>query len=45
MLVKCLNGKCQLNFRDRLDILLEKKLSCVAEEGYKMLYGKSWFRY
>lgn len=45
MLVKCLNGKCQLNFRDRLDILLEKKLSGVAEERYTMLYGKSWFRY
>lgn len=28
-------------FQDRLDILLEMKLSGVAEQGYAMLYGKS----
>ena len=30
-----------LNFRDRFDILLEKRLSGVAELIYAMLYGKS----
>ena len=30
-----------LIFRDRFDILLEKRLSGVAELGYTMLYGKS----
>jgi len=30
-----------LSFRDRFDILLEKRLSGVAELRYTMLYGKS----
>ena len=30
-----------LSFRDRFGILLEKRLSGVAELGYTMLYGKS----
>ncbi len=29
-----------LSFRDRFDILLEKRLSGVAELRYTMLYGK-----
>ena len=29
-----------LSFRDRFDILLEKRPSGVAEPGYSMLYGK-----
>jgi hypothetical protein len=32
-----------LNFRDRFGILLEKRLSGVAELRYKMLYGKCEF--
>jgi len=30
-----------LILRDRFDILLEKRLIGVAEQGYTMLYGKS----
>jgi hypothetical protein len=30
-----------LSFRDRFDILLEKRPSGIAELRYKMLYGKS----
>ena len=30
-----------LIFQDRFDILLEKRLSCVAEQDYTRLYGKS----
>ena len=33
-----------LSFRDRGDILLEKKFSGVAEIRYTMLYGKSQFQ-
>jgi len=33
-----------LSFRDKCDILLEKRLSGIAEPGYKMLYGKSQLR-
>ena len=29
-----------LDFQDKLDILLEKSLSSVAEQEYTMLYGK-----
>ena len=30
-----------MSFRERLDILLEKRVSCVAGLNYTMLYGKS----
>jgi len=30
-----------LIFQDRFDILLEMRLSGVAEQGYTVLYGKS----
>jgi hypothetical protein len=30
-----------LNFNDKFDILLEKRLSDVVEQGYTMLYGES----
>ncbi len=30
-----------LIFQDRFDILLEMRFSGIAEQGYKMLYGKS----
>ena len=32
-----------LIFQDRLGILLEMRLSGVAEQEYAMLYGKSYF--
>jgi len=35
------SGMICLSFRDRFDILLEKKLSGVAELRYIMVYGKS----
>ena len=35
------SGMICLSFRDRFDILLEKRLSGVAELIYAMLYGKS----
>jgi hypothetical protein len=35
------SGMICLSFRDRLDILLEKRPSGVAELRYAMLYGKS----
>ena len=34
----------KFDFQDRFDILLEMRLSCVAEQGYTMLYGKSQFK-
>ena len=34
-------GMICLSFRDRFDILLEKRLSVVAELTYKLLYWKS----
>ena len=34
-----------LNFWDQFDILLEKRLSGVAELRYKMVYGKSQIKY
>ena len=35
------SGMVCLSFRDRFDILLEKRPSSVAELRYTMLYGKS----
>jgi len=34
------SGVVCLSFRDRFDILLEKRLSGVAEQGHTMLSGK-----
>ena len=31
-----------LVFRDRCDILLEKRPSGAVEQGYTVVYGKSW---
>ena len=31
----------KLEFQDRLDILARKRFSCVAEQGYTILYGNS----
>ncbi len=38
------SGMICLSFRDRFDILLEKRPSGVAELRYAMLYGKSQVR-
>jgi hypothetical protein len=34
-----------LSFNDKVDILLEKRLSDVAGQGYTIVYGKSQINY